>query len=197
MKVGLFFGSFNPIHVGHLIIANYIIEYSDLQQIWFVVSPHNPFKEKKTLLSDHHRLMIVKEAIYDNPNMRACDLEFKMPRPSYTAKTLVLLKEEYPMHQFSLIMGEDNLNSLPKWYNYTYLLENYRIFVYPRFCSSQLKKKIEFINEIEAKIEILSEVPMINISASVIRSMIKNGKSTKYLLPEKVYRYVQEMHFYK
>jgi len=199
MKIGLFFGSFNPIHVGHMIIANHIVEHSDLKQIWFVVSPHNPLKEKKTLLSDHHRLMLVKEAVEENLKFRACDIELNMKQPSYTTKTLIVLKETYPNYQFSLIMGEDNLKSLPKWHNYMFLVQNYRIFVYPRFCDSDINRitNIDFLKNNNADVVFLSGVPMINISASFIRYSIKTGKSVRYLLPERVYKYVEEMGFYK
>jgi len=199
MKIGLFFGSFNPIHIGHMIIANHILEHSDLDRLWFVVSPHNPFKEKRTLLSDHHRLMLVKEAVEDNPLMRACDIEFGMDQPSYTAKTLILLKEKYPEHTFSLIMGQDNLSSLPKWHNFSYLLDNYRIFVYPRFFSSREvpETNTNFLQNNKATIIFLSDVPISNISSSFIRKSIQNGKSVRYLLPERVFNYIDEMKFYQ
>ena len=149
MKVGLYFGSFNPIHVGHLIIANYMVDHTDLDQVWFVVSPHNPHKDKKTLLADHHRLALVKEAVDDNPKLRASDIEFGLEQPSYTSKTLAVLSEQYPDTEFSLLMGEDNLRTLHKWYNYDYLLTNYRIFVYPRvFTLQELANREQETNEL-------------------------------------------------
>ncbi|HLU87335.1 MAG TPA: nicotinate (nicotinamide) nucleotide adenylyltransferase [Taishania sp.] len=200
MKVGLYFGSFNPIHIGHLIIANHIVQYSDLEQIWFVVSPHNPLKEKKTLLKDYHRLALVKEAIEDNPKFRASDIEFGLQQPSYTVKTLVALEEKYPNFQFSIIMGEDNLKTLHKWYNYEYLLNNYQIFVYPRATSSQEQASKEnslykFINH--QHINILKDVPVMNISSTFIRNAIKNGMDVQYLLPPPVLKYIDEMGFYR
>jgi len=131
-KVGLFFGSFNPVHNGHMIIANYILEYTELEQIFFVVSPQNPFKQKAALLEDYHRLALVKEAIGDNDKYHACDIEFKMPKPSYTIDTLAYLKERYPEKEFSLIMGSDNLKNFHKWKNSRQIIDNHRLYVYPR-----------------------------------------------------------------
>ena len=132
MKIGLYFGTFNPIHVGHLIIANHMVEHTDLEQIWMVVTPHNPLKQKSTLLDDYHRLHLVRLAIEDYPKLKASDVEFKLPQPNYTVTTLVHLLENYPQHEFSLIMGEDNLKSLHKWKNYDYIIQHHDIYVYPR-----------------------------------------------------------------
>ena len=132
MKTGLFFGSFNPIHIGHLAIANYMAAFTDLQQVWFVVSPQNPLKEKESLLADYHRLALVEQAISDNPQYKASSIEFKLPKPSYTINTLTHLKEKYPEREFVLIMGADNLQTLHKWKNYGQILEQYEIYVYPR-----------------------------------------------------------------
>jgi len=197
MNIGLYFGSFNPIHVGHLIIANHMLEYGNLDQLWFVVSPHNPLKEKKTLLSDHHRLMLVKEAVEDNPKMRASDVEFSLTQPSYTAKTLMVLSEKYPQHRFTLIMGEDNLKTIHKWYNYTYLLDNYSILVYPRLCPSQLPTDTNSLIASYPTITLVENAPLMNLSSSFIRQSIRNGKNVQYLLPDSVYNYVQEMRFYQ
>ena len=131
-KIGLFFGSFNPIHIGHLILANYILENSDMDELWFVVSPQNPFKDKKSLLADHNRLDMVQLAVKNYPKMRASNVEFSLPKPSYTIDTLTYLKEKYPNYSFALIMGEDNLDSLPKWKNAEKLMSDYQIIVYPR-----------------------------------------------------------------
>lgn len=196
MKIGLYFGSFNPIHVGHLIIANHMVENTDLDQVWFVVSPHNPFKEKKSLLADHHRLAMVKEAIDDNPKLRASDVEFHLEQPNYTVKTLMVLKENYPSHTFVLLMGEDNLTAFHKWKNYEYILEHYQLFVYPRVHSEELTVAE---NNIAAhpSVTLLKDVPIMNISSTFIRNAIKNGKDVRYLLTPPVAQYVDEMGFYK
>ncbi|HNS42548.1 MAG TPA: nicotinate (nicotinamide) nucleotide adenylyltransferase [Taishania sp.] len=196
MKIGLYFGSFNPIHVGHLIIANHMVENTDLDQVWFVVSPHNPFKEKKTLLADHHRLALVKEAIDDNPKLRASDVEFHLEQPNYTVKTLMVLKENYPSHTFVLLMGEDNLASFHKWKNYEYILEHYQLFVYPRVHSEELTVAENNIAT-HPSVTLLKDVPIMNISSTFIRNGIKNGKDVRYLLTPPVAQYVDEMGFYK
>ncbi len=189
-KTGLFFGSFNPIHNGHLIIANQMLENSDLDEIWFVVSPHNPLKEKKTLLDDNHRLALVKIAIEDNLRFKACDIEFKMPLPSYTIHTLITLEEKYPKNAFVLIIGSDNLNSIEKWFNYEQILSNYSLYVYPRpnytGCQYKTHPSVKWVDS-----------PLIEISSSYIRESVKNSKSIKYLVPEKVMDYITEMHFYE
>lgn len=199
MKVGLYFGSFNPIHIGHLIIANHLVEHSDINQVWFVVSPHNPLKEKNSLLEDYHRLALVQEAIEDNPNFRASDIEFKLEQPNYTVKTLMVLKDKYPNYSFELIMGEDNLRSLTKWFNYEYILENYQILVYPRAYDSLQK-----VNETElpeyirnhTNVKIIQNTPTMNISSSHIREMIKNKKDVRYMVPNSVWKYIDKMGFY-
>jgi len=189
-RTGLFFGSFNPIHVGHLIIAQYFISFTDLQQVWFVVSPHNPLKKKETLLADHHRLNMVKIAIGDNPELRACDIEFKLPQPSYTINTLTYLKEKYPEKNFVLIMGGDNLETLHKWKNFEQILDNYNIYVYDR-PDSDLSS---FINNKNIKI---FDVPLMKISSSFIRNAIKEDKDVKFFLHDKVYDYIKDMLLYK
>jgi nicotinate-nucleotide adenylyltransferase len=190
MKIGLFFGTYNPIHIGHLAIANYIAEYSELRQIWFVVSPHNPHKLKENLLDDYQRLEMVHLGIDDDPRFRICDVEFRMPKPSYTADTMAYLREKYPMHEFAIIMGSDNLRSFHRWKNYQILENNFTRYVYPRFgddAEDILKhKNIHLIN-----------APRMEISSSVIRESIKAGKDMRFFLPLKVYRYIQEMNFYK
>ena len=199
-KVGLFFGSFNPIHVGHLILANHVVNHSDLDEIWFVVSPQNPHKKKASLLPEHHRLAIVKEAIDDNPNFRASDIEFKLSKPSYTVDTLAYLKELHPTHQFALIMGEDNLRSFHKWKNYEVILEQYFIIVYPRVLTIQEleKKQNEEKNDLLAHQNVFFiDAPVMKISSSFIRASIKNNRDAKYLLTEPVWKYVDEMNFYK
>ncbi len=200
MKIGLYFGTFNPIHVGHLIIANHFANVTELDQVWLVVSPHNPLKDKSTLLKDFHRLDMVKEAIEDNLKLKACDIEFKLPKPSYTVTTLAHLKEIYPTYEFSLIMGEDSLHSLNKWYNYEVILKNYKIYIYPRAVlrneiSEGKIPNVPFHNH--SNVKILKDVPIMRISASYIRDAIKNGKDIKYLVTEPVLRYIEEMRFYK
>lgn len=207
MKVGLYFGSFNPVHIGHLVIANHLANNSDLDQIWLVVSPQNPHKKKSSLLADHHRLALVKVAVEDNPKLRASDIEFKLPQPSYTVNTLAYLKEEYPNNSFTLIMGEDNLRSFHKWKNYEQILKNHEIVVYPRVLTIQELEKIkagEDISKTSSNIDIqkenitvLEDTPIMKISSSFIRKAIKENKSVKYLLTPEVEKYCDEMNFFR
>lgn len=192
MKVGLYFGTFNPIHTGHLIIANHMAEYSGVDQIWLVVTPHNPLKKKSTLLDDHHRLQMVFLATEDFPKLKPSDIEFRLPQPNYTVLTLVHLQEKFPTHEFSLIMGEDNLNSLHKWKNYETLLQNHDIYVYPRI--SQESKNPEFENH--PNIHFI-DAPVVEISSTFIRNGIKEGKNVQPLLPHKVWQYVEHNLFYR
>ena len=189
-KVGLFFGSFNPIHTGHLIIAGYMLEFTDLDDVWFVISPHNPLKEKNTLLADHHRYAMVQIAIEDNPRLRANNIEFRMPQPSYTIDTLVRLEEKYPDHQFVLIAGTDIFPTFHKWKNYEKLLEFYHLYIYPR----PLSGSSPFDNHPHIH---FTAAPLIEISSSFIRESIHQGKNMRHFLPEKVWKYIEEMHFYK
>jgi len=189
MKTGLFFGSFNPIHIGHLALANYILEYSDLDQIWFVISPQNPLKQKKSLLNDYHRLEMVHRAVSEDLQFRVSDVEFKMPKPSYTIDTLVVLQEKYPEREFVLIMGEDNLVNFHKWKNAARIIEKYERYVYPRPGS-----KVDFSQH--ENVEILN-APQMEISSSMIRKAIQEGKDMRYFLPQKVWEYIDEMNFYK
>ena len=189
MKIGLFFGSFNPIHAGHLIIANYMATYTGLDQVWLVVSPHNPLKEKESLVHTYDRLEMVRLAIDDTENLRVCDVEFQLPQPSYTIDTLVRLKEDYPENEYSLIIGADNLQNFHKWKNYEQILEDYSIYVYPR-------PGFE-INGSHKNIHIVNGVPQMEISASFIRNSIKDRKDVSYLMPEKAWKYTDEMNFYK
>jgi nicotinate-nucleotide adenylyltransferase len=188
--IGLFFGSFNPIHIGHLIIANYIVEFTELKEIWFVISPHNPLKEKSSLLPDHHRLAMVNVAVEDDARFKACDIEFKLPQPSFTIHTLTYLKEKYPKKDFSVIMGADNLQSIDKWKNFEEIINNYTIFVYPRPGTDGGKYK-------NHKSVIWVTAPLMEISSSFIRKAIKEKKDIPYFLPPKVYTYIMEMHFYE
>ena len=189
MKIGLFFGSFNPMHIGHKIIASYMVEFSNLDKVMFVVSPQNPLKQKNSLLEQYHRLQIIRAEIEDNPKLSVSDIEFKMPQPSYTIDTLVRLKEEHPENDYALIMGADNLQNFHKWKNYEQILENYSIYVYPR-------PGIE-IEGTHKKIHIIDGVPQMEISSSFIRKSIKEGKDISYLMPEKAWKYTDEMNFYR
>ena len=190
MKIGLFFGSFNPIHIGHLIIANHMAENTELDQVWLVVSPHNPHKNKSTLAPDYDRLHLVQIAIEDNPKLRASNIEFSLPKPSYTIDTLTFLREKFPQHQFALIMGGDNLSSFHKWKNYELILRDYEIFVYqrPEYKLGDLATHPK-VNLVEA--------PLLSISASFIRASIKSGKSIRYLVAEPVYDYLENSHLYR
>lgn len=207
MKTGLFFGSFNPIHIGHMAIANYMVAFTDIQQVWFVVSPHNPLKEKKTLLSDTHRLRLVREAIADDTRFKASNIEFKLPQPSYTINTLAYLKEKYPAKQFALIIGADNLQTFHKWKNYQEILKQYELYVYPRHnyspSPSRLREalwrsKVEspVVKPDHPKVK-LTTAPIMEISSTFIREAIRDKKDIRHYLPEAVYKYIVEMHFYE
>lgn len=190
MKIGLYFGSFNPIHIGHLVIANYFAEFTDLDQVWFVVSPHNPLKPKSSLLDDYHRLELVNLAIEDYPKFRVSNIEFHLPQPNYTVHTLAHLHEKYPQHQFALIMGADNLETLPRWKNHEVLLENYQIYVYPRMgADGGVYKLHHAVHWVDA--------PIMEISATELRKAIREGKDVRFFMPAKSYRYLDEMNFYR
>lgn len=189
-QIGLYFGSFNPIHIGHLIIGQYMVEFTDLDEVWFVVSPQNPLKDKKTLLPDLNRLYMVNVAVEDNSSLRSCNIEFHMPKPSYTIDTLAYLGEKYPEHDFVLIGGTDILPTFHKWKNYEQLLSDYKIYIYnrPGYNAGEYSShpNISFFN-----------APLMQISASFIRKAIKAGKEISYMLPEKVWRYIDEMNLYR
>lgn len=189
-KIGLFFGSFNPIHIGHLIIANTMLQNSNLDEVWIVVSPQNPLKERRTLLDDQQRLELVRRAIENNYYLRACDIEFHLPIPSYTANTLAYLHEKYPDKEFCLIMGSDNLDSFERWRNWEFILQNYHLYVYPR-PGSECCKLASHPNVT------IVDVPMMDISSTYIRDQIRQQHDVRYLLPDSVYQYVSEMHFYE
>ncbi|AKQ44525.1 nicotinate-nucleotide adenylyltransferase [Rufibacter radiotolerans] len=191
MRVGLLFGSFNPIHVGHLILANYMATNTTLDTVWLVVSPQNPFKPSNSLLHEFDRLHMVRLAIADNADLGVTDIEFRMPKPSYTIDTLTYLKEKYPTYQFVLIMGEDNLATFHKWKNYEQILEEYEILVYPRPGSAAIPLALKDHPKIT-----LVPAPLLDISATFIRKCLKEGKSTRYLLPEAVQDYIQAKKLY-
>ena len=204
MKIGLYFGTFNPIHIGHLVISNYMAEYTDLDEVWLIVSPQNPLKKKASLLADIHRLAIVREAIEDNPKLKVSDIEFKLPKPSYTATTLTYLQEKYPKHQFSLIMGEDNLRTLHKWFNHEVILKNHSFYVYPRVLTEQEEIELQEMSTLPENnfknlpnVYICTEAPIMKISATFVRNAIKEGKDIRYLLTEPVRKYIDEMNFYR
>ncbi|SNR14128.1 nicotinate (nicotinamide) nucleotide adenylyltransferase [Tenacibaculum jejuense] len=191
-NIGLYFGTFNPIHIGHLIIANHMVENSDLDEIWMVVTPHNPFKKKSSLLDNHHRLEMVFKATEDYDKISPSDIEFKLPQPNYTVHTLAHISDKYPDNNFSLIMGEDNLKSLHKWKNYEVILQDHNVYVYPRI--SEGKVETQFDNH--PKIHRVN-APIVEISSTMIRNAIKENKNIKPLLTAEVWQYIDEMNFYK
>lgn len=191
MQIGLYFGSFNPIHHGHLLIASFILENTELDQIWFVVSPQNPLKPSGSLLNEYHRLFLVNAAIEGENHLRASDIEFKLPKPSYTADTLTYLTEKYPVHQFSIIMGSDSFQNLPKWKNYQHILGSYPIYLYKRPDFENIPtypnaKKVTILN-----------APLLPISATHIRKNIKAGKSIRYLVPDAVRDEIEKNGYYR
>ncbi|MCB2195504.1 MAG: nicotinate-nucleotide adenylyltransferase [Bacteroidetes bacterium] len=189
MKVGLFFGSFNPIHIGHLAIANYMVEFSDLDEIWLIISPHNPLKKKKTLLNEFDRYKMVELAVGDDIRIKPSNIEFSMPKPSFTIDTLTYLSEKNPNHQFVLIAGTDNFQSFHKWKNYEEILKNYKLYIYPRpgfyLGKYENHESISLIN-----------APQMEISSSFIRNAIKEKKDIRYFVPDKVYDYILKMNLY-
>lgn len=195
-KIGLYFGSFNPIHIGHIAIAGYLTEFTDLSQVWFVVSPHNPLKLKETLLPDHQRLHMTRLAIGDNDKLKASDIEFKLPIPSYTIDTLAYLKDKHPSKEFSLVMGEDNLYTLHKWKNVDALIHNYSIYVYPR--PRMIRPASPVLDRILSIARVHKvDAPMMELSSTFIRDGIKAGKNMSYYVPAATWQYIKEMHFYE
>lgn len=188
-KTGLFCGSFNPVHIGHMAIAGFMAEFTDLDEVWFVVSPQNPLKKKESLLDDHHRLAMVNIAIEDDTRFRSSGIEFKLPRPSYTINTLAALQEKYPNRQFALIMGSDNLQTFNKWRNYEKILEEHKLYIYPRPGSDGGAFRTH-------PSVIWTEAPLMDISSTFIRKAIAGKKDVRYMLQPAVYNYIKEMHFY-
>ena len=192
-QVGLYFGTFNPIHIGHLVLANHMVEFSNLDEVWFVITPQSPFKTNQSLLDNHHRYQMVYEALEDYPKLKPSKIEFNLPQPNYTINTLTYLYEEYlGTHRFALIMGEDNLKSFHKWKNYEVILENHEIYVYPRI--SEGKTKASLLDHPKIR---RVDAPVMEISSSFIRKKHGLGKNVKPLLPEKVWKYMDEMNFYR
>ncbi|HET8736706.1 MAG TPA: nicotinate (nicotinamide) nucleotide adenylyltransferase [Pricia sp.] len=193
-NVGLYFGTFNPVHIGHIIIANHMVEFSDLDEVWFVITPQSPFKKKKSLLEDHHRYQMVFEATRDYPKLKPSKIEFDLPQPNYTVNTLVHLDEKYgpDKYHFCLIMGEDNLKGFHKWKNYEVILENYDLYVYPRMSEGQPEQRFNRHPKIYPV-----KAPIMEISSTFIRKNHKAGKNIRPLLPELVWKYLDEMNFYR
>ena len=192
MKIGLYFGTFNPIHVGHLIIANHLLEHSNLDEIWMVVTPHNPFKKKSSLLDNHHRFEMVYKATENYPKIKPSDIEFKLSQPNYTTHTLAHVSEVYPDKEFCLIMGEDNLKNFHKWKNFETILEYHQVYVYPRISEGNTETQFDKhprIHKIAA--------PIVEISSTMIRNGIKTAKNIQPLLSKEVWEYIDEMNFYR
>jgi len=191
MKVGLFFGSFNPIHIGHLMISSYLLQHSPLDELWLVLSPHNPHKERKTLADDYLRLEMLQAAVEEEPGLKACAIEFDLPKPSYTVDTLAYLREEHPEHEFVLLMGGDNLRSLPRWKNYEQILAHHAIYVYKR-------PKVS-LGELEnhPSIHLFPEAPLVEISATYIRRQVANGGSIRYWVPDAVREIIEKSGVYR
>lgn len=191
-QIGLFFGTFNPIHIGHLIMANHIAEFGPVDEVWFVITPLSPFKKKESLLENHHRYELVYRATEQFPNLKPSKIEFDMPEPNYTSKTLEKLLEVFPDDEFHLIIGEDNMVNFKKWKNYNYILEHHNIIVCPRIHQKQIPEEFKSHPKIS-----YVKTHIIEISASFIRKAIKNGKNIRPLLPENAWKYIDEMNFYK
>lgn len=187
MKIGLYFGSFNPVHVGHLIIASHLVDHTELDQVWFIVSPQNPFKNSAGLLNEQHRLSLVQLAIEGEPRLKASNVEFKLPKPSYTINTLIYLKEKYPQHSFSVIMGSDGFQNVQNWKNGEQIINNYNIYIYirPFFPVTSGRSNI-----------IIVDAPLLDISATAIRKNIREGKSVRYLLTDEVRNEIENMGYY-
>jgi nicotinate-nucleotide adenylyltransferase len=189
MKIGLYFGSFNPVHIAHLIIANHILNETGIEKIWFVVSPQNPFKEESNLLNEYHRLHLVRLATEDDTRIKASDIEFTLPKPSYTTATLAYLAEKYPEHEFAIIMGSDSFQNLNKWKNYEVIVKNYPLYVY-------IRPGFEIKNYPGARVNVL-DAPLLQLSSTQLRKYIQEGKSVRYMIPDKVLEEIEKGGYYK
>jgi nicotinate-nucleotide adenylyltransferase len=195
-KIGLYFGTFNPIHIGHLVIANFMAHHTQLDEVWIVVTPHNPLKKRSELLPDQHRLQMVRLAILDNPSLQVSDVEFELPQPNYTWNTLTHLHNLHPDVEFSLIMGEDNLRTINQWFNHEQILENYTIYVYPRaITESEQTLSIDKTNVHQNVV--VCDAPMIRISSTFLRQSIQNQKDVRYLIPDTVINYISNNYLYE
>jgi len=189
MNIGLYFGSFNPVHNGHLIIANHVINYTDIKQVWIIVTPQNPLKNSSSLLNEYDRLHLVQSALDGETKIKASTIEFKLPRPSFTIDTLTYLKEKFPQHKFSIIIGSDSFKNITKWKNHHLIIKGFDFYLYER-------KGFPINNEVKAKVNIL-DAPIVQISSTMIREMIKSGKSIRYLVPDVVNKEIKENAYYK
>ena len=189
MKIGLYFGSFNPVHVAHLIIANHVLNETDIERVWFVVSPQNPFKVSANLLNEYHRLHLVRLATEDDTRIKASDIEFGLPKPSYTSSTLAYLAEKHPEHEFSIIMGSDSFQNLSQWKNYEVIVKNYRLYVYNR-------PGFEISNNLGADLRVL-DAPLLQLSATQLRKYLREGKSVRYMIPDKVLEEIEKGGYYR
>lgn len=190
MKIGLYFGSFNPVHLGHLITANHLLAYSDLEELWFVLSPQSPFKPKDILLDYCHRLEMLRLALDGYSELRVCDIEFNLPKPSYTATTLTHLVDAFPQHRFGMVMGTDNLQAIHKWKDYETILKNHVVYACPRLGS----RGGNWVTHPDVR---LMDTPIVQISATQIREMIRAGKNVKPLLPCEVFPFLEQHGFYR
>jgi nicotinate-nucleotide adenylyltransferase len=189
MNIGLYFGSFNPVHVGHLIIANHILNETEIEKVWFIVSPHNPLKKESSLLNEYHRLHLVRLATEEDNRIKASDIEFSLPKPSYTVNTLAYLSEKFPEHSFRIIMGSDSFQNLNKWKNFDVIVKNYPIYVY-------LRPGFDVTNKLQADLHIL-KAPLLELSATQIRNYIKEGKPVRYMVPDRVLEEIEKGGYYK
>lgn len=191
MNIGLYFGTFNPVHIGHIAIAGYMAEFTNLDQVWFVLTPKNPLKEKSGLLKNHHRLALLRAGLEESDGkFRVCDIELSLPEPHYTIHTLLHLSEKYPAHTFTLIIGSDNLESFTKWKNHEQILDQFKVLVYPRDRSKQIPLSTH-------PSVVMTQAPIMEISSTFIRNAIKEGKDVRYFLTRPVFDYIREMHFYE
>ena len=189
MNIGLYFGSFNPVHHGHLIIANHILNNNNLQEIWFVVSPQNPFKPSAVLLNENHRLHLVQTALEGETRLKASNIEFKLPKPSYTVNTLAYLSEKYPAHSFTIIMGSDGFKNITKWHNASVIIKNYPIYIYKRH-------GFEITETFGAAVTVM-DAPLLEISGTLIRKLIKENKSIRFFVPDSVQLEIKKNNYYK